>query len=461
MTAPQFFPIPPEMLAFASQTVTQKVSRLPFLRSGIMVTSELIGVALECLNAEPTKTLALLTPRDAPGGTAEGLDRCLAGRLHLEGKLVAPVLADVLVSAGIAEPAKVRERSLPNPRKALRLLPAWTWHIASTLPHEVKLAGSGAAPDPAASWLNLCPVCRTGRLNRVFGKQLFGVPHTDFIIECTHCGAKFIPVGPAFRLVSIASIRDPLWKRYLDQTYPPETWAALARGTSPGGNPVSRPRPRPGAAPSSLPPSGNLVVMKDGSLAVPVDKKTVYFRPVPLTFSGGMRTGIYSRVQKTVRELLEDPAFAHLRDPVNAKYSNYLPQKAGLFLSHLEERHDPFYREFLNPYGDEKFGSFRAAESGDIDKAGILLVVVNRGIYAARASPGSFRAMINEYFGRILPEHCLVGGDEFRCRINAVLCNNRREAGLYIYPMGAGEEHARVTAVLEKMSYERSEKANP
>ncbi len=461
MTAPQFFPIPPEMLAFASQTVTQKVSRLPFLRSGVMVNGELLGVTLECLNAEPAKTLALLTPRDAQHGAAEGLDRCLAGRLRVEGRIVSPIIADVLVSAGIAEPANVTERSFPQPRKALRLLPPWTWHIASILPHEVKLARSGAIPDPSASWLNLCPVCRTGRLNRVFGKQLFGVPHTDFIIECTHCGAKFIPVGPAFRLVSIASIRDPLWKRYLDQTYPPETWAALARGTSPGGNPVSRPRPQPATAKSSLAPSGNLAVMKDGSLAVPVDKKTVYFRPVPLTFSGGMRMGIYSRVQKTVRELLEDPAFSHLRDPVNAKYSNYLPQKAGLFLSHLEERHDPFYREFLNPYGDEKFGSFRAAESGDIDKAGILLVVVNRGIYAARSSPGSFRAMINEYFGRILPEHCLVGGDEFRCRINAVLCNNHREAGLYIYPLGAKEEQARLAGLLEKMSYERSEKNNP
>jgi len=51
-----------------------------------------------------------------------------------------------------------------------------------------------------------------------------------------------------------------------------------------------------------------------------------------------------------------------------------------------------------------------------------------------------------------------VGGDEFRCRINAVLCNNRQDAGLYIYPLGSGEEQARVTLLLEKMSYERSEK---
>lgn len=460
MSATQFFPIRPEMLALACETVTQKVSRLPFLRSGVMVTGELIGVTMECLNAESTKTLPLTTPRDPPDGAAEGLDLCLEGRLLGPQKATVPVIAEVLVSAGIAAPAQVIERQFINPRKALRLSEGWTWHIASTMSPRAKLAGEGVADTSALSWMSICPVCRTGILNRVVGKQLFGVPHTDFIIECTHCGAKFIPVGPAYRLVSIASIRDPLWKRFLDQTYPPETWAALARGTSPGGNPVSRPRPRPGAAPSSLPPSGNLIVMKGGSLAVPIDNKTVYFRPVPLTFSGGMRTGIYSRVQKTVRELLDDPAFVHLRDPVNAKYSNYLPQKAGLFLSQLEERHDPFYREFLNPYGDEKFGSFRAAESGDLTKAGILLVIVNRGIYAARASPGSFRAMINEYFGRILPEHCLVGGDEFRCRINAVLCNNRRDAGLYIYPMGDGGEQARFAGLLEKMSYERSEKNN-
>jgi hypothetical protein len=452
MSATQYFPIQPEMLALACETVTQKVSRLPFLRSGVMMTGELIGVTMECLNAESTKTLPLTTPKDPPDGAAEGLDLCLEGRLSVPQKATVPVIAEVRGSAGIAAPAQVIERQFINPRKALRLLPEWTWHIASTMSPRAKLAGAGIADTSALSWMSICPVCRTGILNRVTGKQLFGLPHSDFIIECTHCGAKFIPVGPAFRLVSIATIRDPLWKRHLDKTYPPETWAALARGTSHKGNPMEGSDPKPKSGSSAPIPSGNLAVMKDGSLAVPIEGKTLYFRPVPLMFSGPVREGAFARMQKTVREVLEDPAFSHLRDPVNAKYSRYLSLKAGLFLSQLKERHDPFYREFLNPYGDEKYGSFRAAESGDLSKSGVLLLSVNRGIYVACACPGSFRAVINDTFGRIIPEHCSLGGDAARCRINAVISNNQKEAGLFIYVSSSPEEQDRITSLLNVKS---------
>jgi len=157
-------------------------------------------------------------------------------------------------------------------------------------------------------------------------------------------------------------------------------------------------------------------------------------------------------MQKTVCEVLDDPAFSHLRDPVNAKYSRYLPLKAGLFLEQLRERHDPFYREFLNPYGDEKFGSFRAAESKDIEKPGILLVSVKRGIYHAFACPVSFRVVINETLGRIVPGHCYLNGDAVRCRINAVLCNNRQDAGLFLYVSNGTAEQDSITEFLNSRS---------
>jgi hypothetical protein len=450
MSSTQYFPIPPEMLALACETVTRQVSRLPFLRSGVMVTGELVGVTMECLNAESTKTLPLTTPKEAPDGIAEGLDRCLEERLKVPGKSTVPVIFDVLVSAGIAAPSEVVERQSIHPRKAVRLLPPWTWHIASTLTPQAKLAGSGVGDTSALSWMSICPVCRTGILNRVVGKQLFGVPHTDFIIECTHCGAKFIPVGPAFRLVSIASIRDPLWKKHLDKTHTAEEWAAFARGTSPGGNPLRRTEgiKKTAPSPASSLPFGNLSQTKDGLLAVPIEGKILYFRPVRLTFSGGMKEDTFSRMQKPLQEILEDPVYSHLRDLINAKYSRYLSLKSGLFLSQLKERHDPFYREFLNPYGDEKFGSFRAEESNDMGKPGILLVVVNRGIYYATSCSSSFRGTINEIFGRIIPEHCFLSGDAVRCRINAVLCNNRHEAGLFIYVSNSSDERDRIARSL-------------
>jgi hypothetical protein len=424
--------------------ITTRVSQLPFLRGGIHVNGELAGVTMECLNAIPTRTLALTTPQ-GPGGE-DGLDRCLEERLHIPGKAAVPVIAEVLCTAGIAEPVLVPDRYARRQLRAVRLLPPWTWHIASTMAPSVRLGGGDSL-----SWLDLCPVCRTGVLDRVTGKQLFGIPRTDFYINCSHCGAKFIPVGVAFRLVSIATIRDPLWKKQLDRTYTPETWASLARGTGPGGTPSLRPALKKPGSPALPAAAVTLAPLKDGSLAVPVCGKTLYFHPVPIHFAGVVREDAFTRVQKTLAEVLELQEFEHLRSPVNAKYSRYLPMKTGLFLGQLKERHDQFYREFLNPYGDEKYGTFRAADSKETEKKGIILVVVNRGLYAAINSPEPLRITMNNRFGRIGPDDCLLSGDPARCRINALLCTNKKDAGLFIHAVEKEDERLALIHALDDL----------
>lgn len=458
MSSPQFFPIPPELFARACATVSSRVSQLPFLRSGVQVSGELVGVAMECLNAVPSKALPLTTLQ-GPDGTiiGEALDHCLGGRLQISGKAAAPVIADVLCSAGIAEQALISDRQMHRERRGIRLIAPWTWHIASTLAPSLRL-GNSAENDSGMAWMDLCPVCRSGILSRVTGKQLFGIPRTDFYVECSSCGAKFIPVGPAFRLVSIATIRDPLWKRHLDKTHTPEEWSSLARISGPAA-PVPRSAARPAvqapvlrsppAAPVPLPATrGTLTVTSSGSVAVPVGEKILYFRPLPLMFVGAAKEGTFARVDRTLAELLAEPALTHLKDPVNMKYSRYLPLKAGLFLSQLKERHDLFYAGFLNPYGDARFGTLRVAEPGTAGKAGVLLVIVNNGIYRAMDCPGSFLSTVSNGFGRVSPEDCLLSGNPLRCRINSLLCTCRKEAVLYVYPEEREEERRRILDAL-------------
>src|SRR5512136_2361570 len=444
MSATQYFPIPPELFALAGETVSRRVSRLPFLRSGIMVTAELLGVAMECLNAEFTKTLVIRTPANAAQSHKDGLDRCIEERLRLPGNTVVPVIVDVLCSAGIAETTEILDRVAHRPRKSVRLRSPWTWHAASGMSQPVRLPVSNDDSESSLSWMSICPICRTGILNRVVGKQLFGIPHTDFYIECTHCGAKFIPVGPQFRLVSIATVRDPLWRKYLDQTFPAETWAALARGTGAGGQGL-QPLPEKTMGKTSVSqiqqfPSGGLSQMKNGSLIVPCKEKTLFFKAVKLNFSGPVREDLFARVKTPLEELLKNPAFCHLLPQVNAKYSRYLPMQSGLFLHQLKERHDPFYREFLNIYGDEKYGTFRLEESHEGGKKGILLIIVKKAVYHVVNCPESFRGIINDQYGRISSDDCLLSGDSTRCRINAVLCNNRNDAGIYIHAVEHEDE---------------------
>ena len=437
------------MFALACETVSRRVSRLPFLRSGVMVTGELIGVAMECLNAEFNKTLALRTPLNAAEKLPDGLDRCIEERLKIPGKTVVPVIADVLCSAGIAETTEIMDRVSHRPRKGIRLLPPWTWHAASPMAPTVKPLESGNDDESSlVSWMSMCPVCRTGILNRVVGKQLFGIPHTDFYIECTHCGAKFIPLGTQFRLVSIATVRDPLWRKHLNETFSAETWSALARGTKPGGNQHLRQTEKP-VSQTQKSSSGGLMQLKDGSLIVPFPEKTLYFKPVKLNFSGGVREDVFARAQKPLQEILKNPAFSHLLPQVNAQYSRYLSLKSGLFLGQLKERHDPFYREFLNSYGDEKYGTFRLEDSGEADKKGVLIVVVNKGIYHAVNCRDTFRVIINDVFGRISAEDCLLSGDSTRCRMNALLCNNRSASGVSIHTCEKEEERQHITEILK------------
>lgn len=451
MSPAQFLPIPPEMFAHACATVTARVSQLPFLRSGLKVTGELVGVTMECLNAVPVKCRAISTPRGNDEGIEDGLDRCLEERLRISGTAAGPIIAEVLCSAGIAEPALIPDPHTHRQIRGIRLTPAWTWHIASVMAPSIRLGLSGDGDGSSLSWLDLCPVCRTGILERVVGKQLFGIPRTDFYIECSHCGAKFIPVGPAYRLVSIATIRDPLWKKHLDKTKTPQEWSLIARGTPSGGNPVSRPAGKKPAGPP-LPSSAiRLTQLKDGSIAVPLQGKTLYFRPVSLHFTGALREDTFARVQKPLEEILEQPGFEHLRSPVNAKYSRYLPLKTGLFLHHLKERHDPFYLEFLNPFGDERYGTFRVAESGETGRTGLLLVVVKMGLYHCINSSDPISITINNRLGSIRPDDCLLSGDPLRCRINTLVCTNKKEAGFYIHPGLHEDERLSVARAIDHL----------
>jgi len=453
MAESQFFPISPEMIALASETVSRRVSRLPFERNGVLVTEELISVVMECLNAEFKKVLPLKTPQNAGPETQRGLDHCIEERVRIPQKTVVPVLAEVLCSAGITETTEIMDRISHRPYKGIRLLPSWTWHIASPGVPALSPVVQGTNHEPVnASWTNKCPVCRTGILTRITGKQLFGIPRTDFYEECTHCGAKFIPVGTQFRLVSIARIRDPLWKKHLDETYPPETWAALARGSGmiPGSKPPVEVRVKNNDKLPPKSPAGGLTLTRDGSLVVPVLEKTLYFKPVKLQFSGGLRENVFARAQRPLDEILINPRFSHLVPAVNAKYSRCLPMQSGLFLGQLKERRDPFYREFLNPYGDEKFCTFRLDGPQERDKKGVLIVVVNREIYHAVNCLSSFGAILNETYGRILPEDCFLSGDPTRCRINALIGNNRKETGIYVHTSESEEDRIHITGILTR-----------
>ena len=426
MPTPHYLPIPTSLRTLACDTVSRRVAPVPFIRNSVLVTGDLIAAGIESLNAEATRTLAINQKTGADGRVqVDGLDRLVTER-GCPSPGTADTLSLVLKDAGIVEPVVVSDWRSHRTFRGIRLLSVWTWHIASETERSYGLQGihSNSLCDPSV-WTNLCPICRTGALNPVTGQRLFGIPETGFL-ACTDCGAKFVPSGDQFRLVSIATIRDPSWKRHLNKTRTTGDWAAIASGSaSRQETPHSRMVPaagkkadEPGPAPFSR--------MKDGMLGVALKDQTYYFREVTLHFGHGIVRNLFAKATAPVRQIISLAPYNNIRPVVEMRYAPYLDSMIGSFLFELKQNHDGFYREFLNEHGDGEYCRFRTADRGLSEQKGIWLVVVGDHICAAGGCHGRFADTINETLGSILPATCYRDGDATSCRMNALICRTAK-----------------------------------
>ncbi len=432
MDSVQYFPIPPTLLTLACETVNRRIGKLPFMKNGIIVTPELVGVSLECLNAEVTRTLPLRTSPAMAKNRMEGFDRVLELRLGTGGRDAASVLADVLVQSGIAEIVQIHDQCTHTRTNGFRLLRPWTWHIASGIPAPLQSPINSLEMEPPATWLARCPVCKSGILQKVTGKQLFGMPFMEYYIECTHCCAKFVKEKENFRLVSIAKIRDPRWRQLLNTSRAADDWATLARG-----DPIFKRLPDPlrHHEPTSIGEAntGPFKKMKDGSIAVPFGEKTLFFRPTSLQFERNIKRSLFSRRNGTLADLLRLPEYSNLKEVIEQRYYGYLMVTTGNFIAELKQRDDPLVREFLHPYGDKEYCSFRMCDDEYAGQKGVILVFVKGKVKYIGTCHTSFGKLINDELGRIIPDMCYRDGNKTACKINSFACTDRDSFGIFIH----------------------------
>ena len=466
MTAPQFLPIPKNIHALACETISRRIERLPFTRNGIEITEGLVGIAMECLNSDVKRTLSLRNA--SPGaGPLPGLGACLSARIGSDQNAAAPVIAEVLVSAGLAEPAEMLDPATRTQMRGIRLLSAWTWHIASG--DFLPCSDTGSCGGETDAWLAQCPVCRTGILSRVTGKRLFGIPPTDYYLDCSHCGAKFIPEKDRFRLVSIAHLSDPRWRQYLNSCKKPEDWAALVRKEMPAQTaasriatsryrmtprkamiPVTQPavfhRPEKPARPVEGVPA-SFSTLKDGSLVVTGTARTLYFRPVPLRFLRGVRHDLFTHSERTVQQALDSPAFAEVKPLFVKEYLQYLPLRLGPVTEELQKKNDPLGRKLLHRYGDLDFGSFGMEDEEQAHTKGVLIVYVQGRLCHVAGCHTTFADLIDRSFGNITADQCYRDGDEDACRISSIVTAFRGMPVIWLHELS--EDQAIDTAVLD------------
>ncbi|MFZ0004631.1 MAG: hypothetical protein WCC86_07755 [Methanoregula sp.] len=449
MAAPQYLPIPETIHTLACETINRRVEKIPFTRDGIEITETFIDLTLECLNADATRTL-VLTRRPE---TRTGLAGCLSERLGGDQSAAAPVIADVLVKAGLAEPTEVLDTSTHTKSRGIRLLQAWTWHIGSGDFLPTKGLYSGEETD---AWLARCPVCKTGILSQVIGKRLFGIPPTDYYFDCSHCGAKFIPEKAGFRLVSIARIADPRWRQYLNSCKTPDEWAAIVRegtqvkqasqkiATSQYRMTAKKPEIIPLPEPLHRPAKPVVQVegvpvhfpkLKDGSLVVTGSSKTLYFRSAKLRFLRGTRHDVFTHAERTLQQALENPAFSEVKPIFVQEYSRYLPLRLGPVAEELRRKKDPRLKMLLHRYGDVDFGSFALDDETQANQKGILIIFAQARLCHLAACHTTFADLVDNTFGNITADVCYRDGDETRCRINNLVTSFRDTPSIWFHEM--------------------------
>src|SRR5208337_3661294 len=452
MAASPFLPVPKNIHALACETISRRIERLPFTRKDIRITEGLVGVTLECLNAEVLRTLPMMAVSRGTI-TLPGLAECLRERLGDDQEEVAPVIAEILLSAGLAEPAEVLDAATHTQIHGVRLLSPWTWHIGSGDILSGSDPYSGGETD---AWLARCPVCKTGILGRVTGKRLFGTPPTDFYLDCSHCGAKFIPEKDRFRLVSIARITDPRWRQYLNSCRKPDEWSALAgedvparpapriatsryRMASP--KKVKTPLPQPPVHRQEKPaqPVEGVPVtfstLRDGTLAVTGTAKTLYFRPASLRFLRGVRHDLFSHTERTLQDALEGPAFAEIKPLFVQDYLHYLPLRLGPVTEELRRKNDPLYRKLLNRFGDEDFSSFAMEDEEQAHRKGLIMVYVQGKLCYVAGCHAAFADLVDHSFGNITADRCYRDGDGTACRINSLVTAFRGTSVIWLHEL--------------------------
>lgn len=84
-------------------------------------------------------------------------------------------------------------------------------------------------PSVEASWLDKCPVCKSGKLSSATKKKLFGLVNSQSV-ECDSCGATFTQKDEKYKLSKVSDTSNSTWQEYGNQALMAEEWKNIAYG---------------------------------------------------------------------------------------------------------------------------------------------------------------------------------------------------------------------------------------
>jgi hypothetical protein len=151
---------------------------------------------------------------------------------------------------------------------------------------------------------------------------------------------------------------------------------------------------------------------------------------------------------KTLRQTLFHPKYAHLTSCVVESYASSLDRRLGDFLLGLKQNGDPFYRRFLNPYGDEIYCEFRLLDGAIQRLKGLYCFTAGGALKYIGKSTDSYERRISQGYGRIHPKNCYRDGQATNCHLNALIAGYAGEVALFVHPMLGNDDITKTEAAL-------------
>lgn len=155
-----------------------------------------------------------------------------------------------------------------------------------------------------------------------------------------------------------------------------------------------------------------------------------------LTFlATGLKDVFAAKNNKTLRGTLTHRRYAGLAGEVQAKYAASLELPLGTFLADLKSRGDPFYRRFLNPYGDGVFCQFRMSNPDHKSRKGLYLYRSGPDVIYIGRSYDPFGKRVDQGYGKIHPKNCFIDGQSTNCHLNGLIQCNHAAISFHVCPL--------------------------
>ncbi|GHT97049.1 hypothetical protein FACS1894142_0580 [Spirochaetia bacterium] len=183
------------------------------------------------------------------------------------------------------------------------------------------------------------------------------------------------------------------------------------------------------------------IVTQNNIITLTADNTNYNFINVELIFEKNNYSNVFANLDgKTVRETIYSDRYKKFSAAISNRYAKYLDYKLGAFLMALKDIRDLFYKQFLNPHGDETYTTFKINDTHIKNQKGLYAYCLNDGLKYIGRSNDPFEKRINQGYGRIAPKNCYIDGQSTNCHINSLITQNKSRVKLYVLCLKASEE---------------------